>query len=356
MHNHSECNNSSINCGNTNSYGCIPCSLKNTQTSNLAFKNQYIYDMAVPMNAVPVYKGNQLQFLILFYKSGSSFSSGGRISLRYTRRISYPFHFEEEKNLGDCLLSSSGYFPCGASSEGIGCIQPPCTQFWVNQGFYDNVYNCNPLAILCYLNATTINCPNPNYDPPLSPINHQTEGIIPSRLNFTNTNWALDIQDLRITKIGENKIRLYWTQSGGQYCNSYRITQGSFTADSFKKQGKFCSLYENVIYDHFRKYRLIQNNYYDMPIPQGNSYFLVQPVCNEITMIGKNGEPFNCYYIDTKDTEPPTTVLPFTLNYISEGSTGFNSLSIERLVPICECTDGGGSCGRYFPQPGDQGR
>ncbi len=250
--------------------------------------------MAVPMQTIPTYKGNQLKFLILFYKSVSSFSSGGRISLRYTRSIKPPFHFEEERNLGLCSLSSSGYFPCGASSD--------------------------------------INCSNTYYDPPYVPINYQPQGIISVRVNFTNSNWAADIQDLKLSKIAVDKIRLYWSQSSSQHCNSYRIGQGKFT------YGIYCSTYENVTYDHCRKYKLIQDFYYDIPISGGNSYFLVQPICNEVTMPDKNGNPFNCYYVDKTDIVPPITVIPFTLNYISEGSTGFNSYNNERLVFICEFT------------------
>jgi len=352
---HSACHNDSINCGDTYSNGCISCNL----IGNLAFKNQYIYDMAVPMDIIPVYKGNLLKYLILFYKSGSSFNSGGRIAMRFSKNIKPPFHFSEEKNLGSCIVSLSGYFPCGASSEGIGLVQPPCTEFWKNLGYYDQ--NCNPLALLGYINATITNCTDPQGNP--LPINFQPEGILPTKVTLTNSNWVYDIYDLKITKLQNGKLRLYWSPifQDGQNCKympdgksncTYRIVEGSFDED-FKKDGSYCPSYENVIYDHRRKEYLIENTYYDISLPEGNTYFLVYPVCNERIIPDKQGNPFLCY-ASAGGGGPP--YYSFTLNYLSEGTSGYNSNNIERFIPICELPEYVSNCQNYWPQPGDQGR
>lgn len=307
--------------------------------------------MAVPYDLYPVYKGNILQYLLLFYDSGWTFGKG-QISMRVSDRIIPPFNFSQERVLGNCMLTSSGYTPCGASSSGLGVVQPPCTPQWISLGYYDSY--CNPLAVLGYINATTKVCTYEYQGVTYKqPINFNSEGILPAKVSLTNTSWAFDIQDLKVEKINVSIVRLSWGNYIGGYINSYRVIKGSF-GESFKKTGKYCPYYENVIYDHYRVKQKLTTNSIILNVPEDNAYFLVTPVCNEILMPDKQGNDFWCY--QQVGNTYPYPVEPFIYNYISEGSMGYSS-SEERLGPVCQYDENNQQqiyCGKYWPQPGDQ--
>jgi hypothetical protein len=343
---HTDCHNSSVNFGNTFSDACIPCNLT-TPSQN---KNQYIGDLAVPYELYPVYKGSQLQFLMMLYNAGWSFETG-RTVMRVSTSIVPPFHFTEEKTLGNCPLTASGYTPCGGGGEGLGIVQPPCTDQWKALGYYDA--SCNPLAVIGFVNATTKVCTytvgGQTY---YKPIYLNSEGILPVKISLSNTNWSYDIQDLRASKTAGGGLRLSWGTIMAPYVNSLRVLRGSFS-DGFIKPGTQCAPYEQVVYDHYRLLDSVQGNSVDLVMPTGDAYFLVAPTCNEILMPDKQGDDFWCF-VQT-GTGWPIPVSTFIGNYLSEGSMGYSSV-LERLNPVCQCTEGGPTCGAYWPQPGDSWR
>ena len=309
---------------------CIPCTLD-------VANNKYIFNLAVPLDWKPIYKGNLLLEHILIYKPAYDFFNAQTL-IRVSDRIVPPFYFSEEKAVGNCLISANGYSPCEAGGDDLGILQPPCTQYWVDRGYYDNTTNCTPLAVVSYFNGATQVCN-------MRDITNNSGGIVSSKLDLKNVPWTYPMcyygEGFKMKRQGQN-LHLWWTPSTDGRINSYRVYEGNM-GENFLKDGTHCSAQQTddkIAYDHFRKVCYTENNYIDIPIESGNKYYLIAPICD----YGNN--IFQCYN--------GQNYFPFA--YISEGPF-CSGTNIERKRGVCHCPEDGGCGGfyEYFPQPGEEG-